>query len=142
MACLSCSVSIEIQHIRSFNLFDNAWSRLSHSSRQIRSLLVGKAAQLVCSLPALQIFHRDSAHQAFHPFSNQNPEHPQRHLNVLSNPIPVRAFSRAAAPTQVSFFTLGRCGSRRAWRVSPTFSHWISLPRPRPLLCRYISSTT
>ena len=121
IAGLSFSVSIEIQNIRSFKLFDNAWSRLSHPSHQTRSPLVGKAAQLVCSLPALQRFHRDSAHQIFLPFSNQNPEHPQQHLNVFPTPVSVRALSRAAAPTQVSFFTLGRCSSRRARKAPPTF---------------------
>ena len=47
VAYLPCSVSIEIRHIRSSNPLNNAWSRLSHPSRQIHSLSVGKVAQLV-----------------------------------------------------------------------------------------------
>jgi hypothetical protein len=63
---LPCSVSIEIQHIRSF----------------------------------------------FHPFSNQNPEHPQRHLNLASEScFGTCSQSRCSSHTGV-LFALSRCSSR------------------------------
>jgi hypothetical protein len=88
VACLPCSVSIEIQHIRSF----------------------------------------------FHPFSNQNLEHPQRHLNVASEScFGTCSQSRCSSHTGV-LLTLCRCSSRNgSSECASHSSYWISLLRLRPV---------